>query len=259
MIVKLLDESLHIQIYYEKTDSAYDDNICINIQEDCPPEECLFRAQETNLFITVEQARSLAEALTQAAAKSSLARRPKTEKERVYAGDAESLRTTRRKELLQVDRVVDLCLEEGEIQTVLDVGTGSGLFAQAFLKRGLKVAGIDNRPEMVESAQQYLPDASLVRLAPAEAIPLPDKSYDLVFLGLVLHETKDAQAALKEAIRTARKRVVILEWPYREEEVGPPMEHRLRADEISAMINTAGFPGTDTILLDNLVLYRLNL
>ena len=63
--------------------------------------------------------------------------------EKRFDGGIERLRAPERVARLEVERVVDLCLEGVEIKNVLDVGTGSGLFAGAFFERGLEVAGID--------------------------------------------------------------------------------------------------------------------
>lgn len=66
-MIKLLDGSLRIEILYEQRESAYEDNICITIHEDCPDGERLLRAVETNIFITPTQACELAKALNTAA------------------------------------------------------------------------------------------------------------------------------------------------------------------------------------------------
>lgn len=72
MTIYLLDKSLQVDICYEEGDSEYEDNICMSIIEDCPDEEKLMRADETNLYMTPAEARQLAEALLAAADKSSL-------------------------------------------------------------------------------------------------------------------------------------------------------------------------------------------
>ena len=52
--------------------------------------------------------------------------------ERRFTGDVERLRAPERIARLEVDRVVNLCLEGTRVDNVLDVGTGSGIFAEAF-------------------------------------------------------------------------------------------------------------------------------
>lgn len=56
MSVLLLDNSLNVEIYFEESDSAFDDDICISFTEDCPDDEKIFRADETNIYITPDQA-----------------------------------------------------------------------------------------------------------------------------------------------------------------------------------------------------------
>jgi hypothetical protein len=67
MSIHLLDGSLQVNIFYENRDSAFEDNICILLREDCPDGERLFRAIETNIFITPSEACELAKALNTAA------------------------------------------------------------------------------------------------------------------------------------------------------------------------------------------------
>ncbi len=64
--IQLLDESLRVRVYYECDDCSYDDNICISITEECPDDEKIFIADETNIYLTPEQAKSLAMALINA-------------------------------------------------------------------------------------------------------------------------------------------------------------------------------------------------
>ncbi len=73
MLIRLLDGSLEINIRYDPDDSIYDDNICLCFTEPCPPEERIFQAGETNLYLKAKEARLLAEALLDAADLSDLA------------------------------------------------------------------------------------------------------------------------------------------------------------------------------------------
>ncbi len=66
MSLYLLDDTLSIDVFYEKNDSQFCDNICIRFWESCPDEEKLFVAGETNIYITPEQACQLAEMLMKA-------------------------------------------------------------------------------------------------------------------------------------------------------------------------------------------------
>jgi ubiquinone/menaquinone biosynthesis C-methylase UbiE len=83
-------------------------------------------------------------------------------------------------------------------------------------------------------------------------------AFDLAFLGLVLHETDDALAALMEARRVSRFRVGILEWAYRDEPDGPPIAHRMKEETVAALARESGFRSLETIPLLRMVLYRLD-
>jgi ubiquinone/menaquinone biosynthesis C-methylase UbiE len=175
--------------------------------------------------------------------------------ERRYNAEIDRLRSPERTERLEVPRVIDLCLEGAHMRTVLDVGTGSGLFAEGFAKKGIAVTGIDAKLEMVEVSRKLVPGAEFEQ-ATVESIPFADKSFDLVFLGLVLHEADDVEQALKECRRCARHSVSVLEWAFREEDFGPPLEHRLKSEDVVSMAKKLGFKSTSVITLKKLLLYH---
>ena len=175
--------------------------------------------------------------------------------ERVYNRGVDRLRSPERVERLEVERVVDLCTDK-KLISVLDIGTGSALFAEAFSKRGLKASGIDRNPEMVEAAQKYVPRGQF-KLASAENIPFPDNSFDITFFGVVFHEVDDFAEALKEAFRVTVQRTSILEWNYIQEEFGPPLKHRLKPEFIRELALKTGFSSCKEMKLKNLILYNL--
>ena len=177
------------------------------------------------------------------------------EHERRYQAEIERLRSPERLARLEVGRVVAACLDGANVRSVLDVGTGSGVFAEAFAAHGLEVTGVDVNPAMIAVAQRFVP-AGHFQVAPAEALPFPDNSFDLVLLGLVFHEVDDAAQTLAEVKRVGRTRLAILEWAYREEDFGPPLAHRLQPAAIAALAAAAGFQTLETLPLTQLVLYR---
>jgi len=176
--------------------------------------------------------------------------------ERRYNAAIERLRSPQRVELLEVERVVDLCLEEITVSNMLDVGTGSGIFAEGFAQKEIAVSGIDPNPEMLKAAKEYIP-AGDFKQGIIEKLPFIDKSFDLVFLGHVLHESDDIMKALAESKRCAKQRVVILEWPYKQEEGGPPLEHRLKTEDVLAAATAIGFSQMEIFQLHHMVLFRL--
>lgn len=168
----------------------------------------------------------------------------------------ERLRTPERVARLEVARVVDLALDGIAAGNLLDVGIGSALFSEAFARRGLAIAGIDANRSMLRAARGYLPGASLAQ-AVAEDLPFPDRAFDLVFMGLVLHETDDLLKALQAARRVARQRVAVLEWPYRMADFGPGLEERLSPEMLISLSEQAQLGKITALPLESLVFYRL--
>ncbi len=175
--------------------------------------------------------------------------------ERRFHGAPEKLRLPERMRLLEIDRVLRLSMEGVIIESVLDVGTGTGVFAEAFGGMVSRVAGIDPNSDLLAAARTHVPKASF-QAGVAEKLPFPDGSFDLVFLGHVLHETDDPVFALSEARRVASKRVMILEWPYVQEDKGPPLAHRLSAVRVLDLAKSAGFPSLERITLKHMELFR---
>lgn len=176
--------------------------------------------------------------------------------EKQFNGDMDRLRSADRLQRLEVPRVVNVCLQGIVAHNVLDVGVGSGVFAQEFARCGLQVAGVDINPQMVAFSKELMPEGDF-QLAPAEQVPHAAGAFDLVFLGLVLHECDDPQKALQEAWRVARQRAGILEWHYRNEEFGPPLEHRLKPQQVENWARQAGFVGFESHSLEKIHLYLL--
>lgn len=177
--------------------------------------------------------------------------------ERRFHGDVGALRSPERLARLEIDRVLELTTCGAMLRSVLDVGTGSGLFAEAFARRGLKAEGVDANPAMLSEARALAPSI-IFHEAAAEALPFDDASFDMVFLGMLLHEADDCLQAVREAARVARRRVVILEWPKEPQEFGPPLEERLASDQIRALAANAGLKRVAEFRLMSLVLYRMD-
>ena len=175
--------------------------------------------------------------------------------EKIFHGDPARLRSPERMALLEVERVVALSLADLEVRNALDVGTGTAVFAEAFANLGIDVTGIDLNPEMTEWATRHVP-AARFKVGEAEQMPFPNGSFDLVFLGHVLHESEEPDRVLGEAKRVAKRRIVILEWPYREEEQGPPLEHRLAPETIERLLREQELERFERVTLRHMVLYR---
>jgi len=173
-----------------------------------------------------------------------------------FNGKPDSLRSTERLALLEIDHVIALSIEDLWLERVLDVGTGTGLFAEAFAAKGLKVVGIDVDDAMLEAARRLVPEAVFTQ-ARAEAIPYGDGEFDLSFLGFLLHETDDPVQVLMEARRVSRSRVVVLEWPFVLDGHKPPIEQRLSVDRMLDIARVAGIERVEHRRLSHSDLYRM--
>ncbi|EKD84473.1 MAG: Methyltransferase type 11, partial [uncultured bacterium] len=137
--------------------------------------------------------------------------------EKVFTGSIDKLRNPERFERLQVDRVLNYSLAGCDVQSVLDIGTGTGLFAEAFFRRGCRVRGVDCNEDYLKVAAELVDGVEFSK-ALAEKLPFDNGSFDLVFMAHVLHEADDQVLAVREAYRVARRRLAVLEWPYLEQQ-----------------------------------------
>jgi SAM-dependent methyltransferase len=93
----------------------------------------------------------------------------------------------------------------GHATSVLNVGAGTGSYEPT----AARVVAVD--PSAVMLAQRPTGAAPAVR-AWAEALPVPDRSFDVVLAVLTIHHWSDQRRGLEECLRVARRRAVILTW-----------------------------------------------
>lgn len=178
--------------------------------------------------------------------------------EKRYRDKIEKLRKPERVGRYEMDRMTAICLDGIDAKSMLDIGTGSGLFAEAFYERGCEVAGTDINPEMVAAARQHVPTGRF-EAAPAESQPFEDKTFDLVFMGCVFHEVDDPVQTLVEAKRLAKQRVAILEYPHKLQLFGPPLHHRLKIKQVKEFARQAGLENLKSVELTHVNLYILDI
>jgi SAM-dependent methyltransferase len=71
-------------------------------------------------------------------------------------------------------------------QRILDLGTGTGILARAFAKRGAVVTGIDIAPNQIAAAQALAAQDTLdiaFRVSAAEEVEFPDASFEVISAG----------------------------------------------------------------------------
>ncbi|MBX3097449.1 MAG: class I SAM-dependent methyltransferase [Fimbriimonadaceae bacterium] len=86
---------------------------------------------------------------------------------------------------------------------VLDVGCGEGRYARKMAAKGAIVTGLDPTPAFILCARTQSPNIDFVR-AGAEAIPMPENSYDLSLSYLSLVDIRDDRGACAEMVRVTK-------------------------------------------------------
>jgi SAM-dependent methyltransferase len=109
------------------------------------------------------------------------------------------------------DRRLELIRHYGDLKAgmrILDVGCGLGAYVRKLRTISEDVYGVDIDPDKVEQAQKELPH---IYLAPAEELPFPDASFDMVLQHEVLEHVRDDRQAVREACRVVKAggRVII--------------------------------------------------
>ena len=91
---------------------------------------------------------------------------------------------------------------------LLDIGTGTGRVLELLAPRVRQALGVDASKSMLALARARLAGLAfahcMVRLGDMYRLPLPDRSYDIVVLQMVLHHAEDPGQVLAEAVRVLR-------------------------------------------------------
>lgn len=87
---------------------------------------------------------------------------------------------------------------------MLDVATGTGLVAAELARRGFRVTGLDQSPEMLAIARARFRGAIDLVESSAESLPFPDRSFDHLTVAYLLRYVDDPGSALAELARVVR-------------------------------------------------------
>lgn len=143
------------------------------------------------------------------------------------------------------------------VSLIIDVGCGTGRFSELLAAHfRARVIGIDPSRKMIDEARAK----PAYQQAPAEAIPLADRSTDLVFMSMVFHHFADRATAAKECHRVLRGggrvclRNGMRETDFPQRRFFPGLERLIASElpsraEIESVFATAGF----TLVLHRIV------
>jgi ubiquinone/menaquinone biosynthesis C-methylase UbiE len=101
--------------------------------------------------------------------------------------------------------VLGLVNVESAPVSILDVGCGTGRLLRKARERwpNARLIGVDPAEGMVNKARQLMRDSTFM-VSPAESIPLPDTSVDLVFSTASFHHWSDQLRGIREIRRVLR-------------------------------------------------------
>lgn len=136
--------------------------------------------------------------------------------------------------------------------SVLDIGPGPGVFTQRYAKvvgSTGKVTALEKSEEAIAYLTKKLKQAEShieIILGDAENAVVHDQgSFDIVMLTDVLHHTDSPARVLKNLynnMHTKNARILIAEFdPKSEGEIGPPLEKRLRKNDLYDLLQNIGF------------------
>src|ERR1043165_7520812 len=156
--------------------------------------------------------------------------------------------------------LVDRARPIGPSDRILDLGCGTGIVARVLRERlggGAHLTGIDVNAGMLAKARSIAPDITWIE-GNALALPVADRSFELVLAQQVLQFTPDRAAAVREIRRVLAPggRVLAATWRPRtkqplfdalgkiaEKHLGPDNDKRmsLDGDALRALFEAAGF------------------
>lgn len=97
----------------------------------------------------------------------------------------------------------------GAGDSVLDIGCGSGVFCEMAARLGAKASGVDASEPLIAIANQRLPGGDF-RVGEMEALPYPDRAFDLVTGFSSFQFAAHPAAAVREARRVSRTGSVVM-------------------------------------------------
>lgn len=156
------------------------------------------------------------------------------------------------------ERILTLLAGEGGPRDVLDVGCGTGFLALLFAARGHRVTGSDLAPEMIARAEEKArAQGAAVRFLvdDAEALTLPDTSFDLVVSRHLFWTLPHPERALAEWVRVTRPggRIAIVDGVWDQPGTTRPSSSRVREEYgeqvIAALPNYGGAPAERVVAL----------
>lgn len=132
--------------------------------------------------------------------------------------------------------------------TIVEIGAGTGLFAERFseLAPQAKVYAVDTEAGMLDWIREHrqgIAGCIVPVLSEERSVPLEDGIAELVTMLNLHHELEEPAAIYAEAYRllAPRGQILVVDWAPVETPKGPPLAVRASAEQIAAFLEGAGF------------------
>lgn len=156
----------------------------------------------------------------------------------------------------KVEAALKTLAGDGQMEAVLDLGTGTGRMLELIAGQTERAEGVDLSAEMLAFARARLDSAGYdnahVRQGDIFDLTFEDEEFDLVIVHQVLHYLDDPAAALKEAARVLKPggRILIADFaPHDLDYLRDEQAHRrlgFGTDEVTEWCATAGLHVAET-------------
>ncbi len=113
--------------------------------------------------------------------------------------------------------------------TILDLGSGPGLFTKPLSTKANKTIAIDMERKMLKKFETKKDNKIKIIQAKAKKLPIKSNTIDIIYGITVLHEIKP-EKPLKELKRTIKPNGTLLMIDFKKDpkvKTGPPLKHRL--------------------------------
>ena len=156
------------------------------------------------------------------------------------------LESPERRERMNPAKLAEIMSLKG-VEVVLDIGVGTGFFAEEIAGRCQRLIGLDHSEDMLsvfrsKESFKKLENVEL-KTGKADNLPFDNESIDVVTHVNLFHEVGDVERFHGEIRRVLKPggRLFCIDWQAWETAGGPPLDHRIPKTEALKLLRADGF------------------